>query len=101
MPLPLTPHEKNTILMADAIGAALFAPPKRSNWDALVRLVGKREAEDFMFMGDEDGLMLYKHVNTRRYLNIDDLTGDTYKFIDAERGYLPIPIDEALAWVRG
>jgi hypothetical protein len=39
---------------------------------------------EFMFMGREDGrrrrIWLYKHVATRRYLNVDDL-GHAYRYV--------------------
>ena len=39
---------------------------------------------EFMFMGREDGrrrrIWLYKHVATRRYLNLDD-EGDAYRYV--------------------
>jgi len=64
---------------------------KPSNWDPLVKLVGWRVPEQFMFMGDADNLNLYKHTKTRKYLNIDRVTGFTYRFIPAK------DLDEAKA----
>jgi hypothetical protein len=101
------------IRMADLTFAALTKPRnanltfvatsktarQESNWTPLVNLVGEREASNYMLMGDCEGLMLYKHCDSRRYLNIDSTTGQTFKFDPATRGYLPIPKDEALAHV--
>lgn len=71
----------------------------------LVNLVGEKCAAQFMYMGDADALALYKHIDTRRYLNIDRITGDTYKFVPAKTldevrhglaRYEPIPIQRAI-----
>ena len=86
--------------MADAIFGALTKPAPVSNWTPLVNLVGAREAGDFMFMGTDGDLMLYKHVNTRRYLNINRISGRTFQFVNCPQGYKAIPTDEALAYVR-
>ena len=66
-----------------AINPRTSPPPTRSNWTPLIELVGEKCAADFMFMGDADNLNLYKHRNTRRYLNIDRITLQTYRFVPA------------------
>jgi hypothetical protein len=75
--------------------------PQASNFTPLVNLVGAREAGDFMLMGNDGDLMLYKHINSRRYLNINRISGRTFKFVACDREYTAIPHDEALAYVRG
>ena len=69
-------------------------------WTPLVELVGETEFGNFMFMGTDGDLMLYKHIRTRRYLNINRISGRTFKFVACDRGYVAIPHDEALAYVR-
>ena len=70
-----------------------------SNWQPLINLVGEREASNYMLMGNVEGLMLYKHCDNRQYLNIDRTTGQTFKFVGADRTYIPIDRDSALAIV--
>ena len=53
-----------------------------------------------MFMGNDGDLMLYKHINSRRYLNINRISGRTFQFVSCPRGYKAVPADEALAYVR-
>jgi len=36
--------------------------------------------EEFMFMGKAGDIVLYKHHLTRRYLNIDAVTGKFYRY---------------------
>ena len=74
-----------------AINPRTSPPPTRSNWTPLIELVGEKCSANFMFMGDADNLNLYKHVNTRRYLNIDRVTLQTYRFVPAR------DLDEAKA----
>ena len=57
-----------------------------SNWTPLVNLIGEHLAGDFMFMGESMGIFLYKHVNTRQYLNVDKF-GQTYSYNGNCRGY--------------
>ena len=42
-----------------------------SDWAPLERVLGPQLCESFMFMGRSGELYLYKHIDTRRYLNID------------------------------
>ena len=65
----------------------------------LVSLVGEREAGDFMFMGYINGIYLYKHVVTRRYLNLD-ASGKAYTLGREFHGYHETPVETALAYVR-
>jgi hypothetical protein len=51
---------------------------------------------DFMFMGYTDGIRLYKHSFTRRYLNLDE-KGRAYRYLGENRGYEQIPLEEGIA----
>jgi hypothetical protein len=42
-----------------------------SDWAPLEHMLGPKLCEHFMFMGRSGELYLYKHVETRRYLNLD------------------------------
>ena len=53
----------------------------------------------FMFMGHVDGIVLYKHRDTRRYLNIDAATGRFYQYIDGD--YIEINREQAIEHVYG
>lgn len=96
----LNTSQQYVVDMADAIFNAVARPAPVSNWTPLVNLVGAREAGDFMLMGNDGDLMLYKHINSRRYLNINRISGRTFQFVSCPRGYKAVPADEALAYVR-
>lgn len=66
----------------------------RSHWKPLESLVGER-AKFFMYMGKHDGLHLYKHSSTRRYLNIDD-KGMCYAYNGVSDRYEPIHYEKAI-----
>jgi len=67
------------------------------DWKPLTALIGVPAAQDFMYMGaGSDGLRLYKHIMTRRYLNIDG-NGQTWSYQGA--GYVPLDRIAALAHV--
>lgn len=73
------------------------ARSKTSNWEPLMNtLLGL-----FMFMGcavtaKGDRIYLYKHIWTRRYLNLDG-KGQTYRYESGK--YQPIPMLDALFYV--
>lgn len=53
---------------------------------------------DFMFMGyGPNGIRLYKHSITRRYLNLDE-AGRAYRFIARGERYEPIPLEDGIAY---
>jgi len=54
------------------------------DWRPLERALPSRFCEEFMFMGKVGGIVLYKHRITRRYLNIDSVTGKFYRYVDGE-----------------
>jgi hypothetical protein len=73
--------------------------PEKPVWEPLQAVVLERVRE-FMFMGQVTGdagpIYLYKHVWTRRYLNLDQ-EGKAYRFTGYE--YEPRPLDEAIKHV--
>lgn len=66
--------------------------PDASVWEPLQAAVGFR-CREFMFMGKAGTVFLYKHIWTRRYLNLD-ANGQAYKFTGD--GYSPISLEEAM-----
>lgn len=71
-----------------------ITPP---DWKPLEDLIGNGCA-NFMYMGmAEDHIRLYKHIDNRRYINIDDL-GHFWKFDGT--GYVQIQRDQALQAVE-
>jgi hypothetical protein len=52
-----------------------------------------------MFMGNAGGIVLYKHRITRRYLNIDAVTGKFYRYANDE--YVEIDRRQAFDSVYG
>ena len=64
-----------------------------SNWQLLEQILGPEPCTDFMFMARSGDLYLYKHINTRRYLNIA-LDGACFRYTPA--GYVLIDRDEAI-----
>ena len=75
---------------------------EKRKWAPLDKLLGDGGGQHFfMYMGECGDLVLYKHVNTRRYLNIDRKTGETFKHTAGviPSGYEPIPHTEALEHV--
>jgi len=60
------------------------------------RTLGALLCVDFMFMGRSGQIHLYKHRDTRRYLNT---TPDGTCFRYSAQGYQPISIEEAIEHV--
>jgi hypothetical protein len=69
-----------------------------SDWRLLEQLLGPERCRDIMFMGCSGELYLYKHINTRRYLNIAP-DGSCFQYTTA--GYIPIDREEAIKRVFG
>jgi hypothetical protein len=72
-------------------------------WAALETLIGRTECERFMYMGRSSPithhggwvqLYLYKHIETRRYLNVAE-DGTCFRY--AVEGYASITRREAIA----
>ena len=64
------------------------------NWAPLETALTPRECEDFMYMGRFGRIELYKHVLTRRYLNISHDGRRFYRRLRDE--YIEISKTEAL-----
>lgn len=54
------------------------------DWRPLERALPSEFCESFMFMGKAGDIVLYKHRITRRYLNIDAVTGKFYRYTNGE-----------------
>jgi len=67
-----------------------------SDWQFLEQLLGPERCSDFMFMGRSGDLCLYKHIHTRRYLNIAP-DGGCFRY--TRTGYLPTDREEAIKQV--
>lgn len=69
----------------------------RSVWGPLEDVVEAAKCQNFMFIGcvtlGELKVYLYKHRNTRRYLNLD-WSGNAYKFVKGK--YVPVKLSDAL-----
>jgi hypothetical protein len=69
--------------------------PEKPIWEPLQAAVGPR-CREFMWMGKTGKVFLYKHIWTRRYLNLD-VDGKAYRFTG--EGYEPFPLEEAIKYV--
>ena len=69
------------------------------NWKPLEGVLSREHCEDFMFMGSAGGIVLYKHRDTRRYLNIEAETGRFYRYADDD--YIEINREQAIEYVYG
>src|SRR3990172_2577437 len=68
------------------------------NWRPLEEKLGRVRCAGFMFMGRMNGINLYKHGLSRRYMNLSD-DGRAFRYLDRGR-FEEIPLDDALAWVE-
>lgn len=69
----------------------------KPNWEPLERTVASFHRPDFMHMGRIGTIQLYKHRNTRRYVNIDALSGSCFEYRNGE--YFPIDSECAMRYV--
>ena len=69
------------------------------DWKPLECALSREHCVDFMFMGTTGGIVLYKHRDTRRYLNIDTATGGFYRYADG--AYIEINREQAIEHVYG
>ena len=70
------------------------------NWKPLERLFSREECAAFMYIGHLGTIELYKHRETRRYLNIDARTDEFYLH-RANNTYMKVSKAAALAYVFG
>ena len=69
-----------------------------SEWTPLEQMFGPELCERSMFMGRSAEIYLYKHIDTRRYLNLD-AQGQCFRY--TENGYEPEERTKAIAHVFG
>ncbi|MGA7829744.1 MAG: hypothetical protein WCA21_02145 [Terracidiphilus sp.] len=69
------------------------------DWEPLEKVLSRNHCEDFMFMGSAGGIVLYKHRDTRRYLNIEAETGRFYRYANGD--YIEIGREQAIEHVYG
>jgi hypothetical protein len=69
------------------------------DWKPLERVLSREQCGCFMFMGTAGPIVLYKHRDTRRYLNIDSETGEFYRYVDGD--YTAISQEQAIEYVFG
>lgn len=62
------------------------------DWDPLKLVFGS-----FMFMGYCDGIRMYQHRFTRRYLHLDE-HGAAYRWLGGRERYEQIPLERAIAF---
>ena len=69
------------------------------DWKPLEGVLSRELCEEFMFMGTTSGIVLYKHRDTRRYLNIGSDTGRFYRYANGD--YIEICREQAIEYVYG
>jgi len=69
------------------------------DWKPLEGVLSRELCEEFMYMGTTSGIVLYKHCDTRRYLNIGLETGRFYRYADGD--YIEINREQATEHVYG
>ena len=67
-----------------------------SEWEPLEQVLGPKLCGCFMFMGRSGELYLFKHIDTRRYLNLDS-EGRCFRY--TRNGYEPEELRKAIAHV--
>ncbi len=79
----------------------LEIPEAASPWKPFEDLLGPSYCSEFMYMGSdkEQGFEMYKHIGTRRYLNIDPATGATYRR-ESGNEWSKVPPGEAIRFAR-
>ena len=69
------------------------------DWKPLEGALSRENYADFMYMGNVGGIVLYKHRDTRLYLNIDAVTGRFFQYNDGD--YIEINREQAIEHVYG
>jgi hypothetical protein len=65
------------------------------NWDPLEKVLPLKWCAGFMWMGATQGIHLYKHGFTRRYLNLDG-RGNAYRYLGTGNRYARMDLGEAI-----
>jgi len=71
----------------------------KPDWQPLENAIPPEYCEDYMYMGKAGDIVLYKHRLTRRYLNINAVTGKFYRYANDE--YIEIDRRQAFDSVYG
>jgi hypothetical protein len=69
------------------------------DWKPLEGVFPPQDCADFMYMGCIGGIVLYKHRDSRRYLNIEAATGRFYRYADGD--YIEIEREQAIEYAFG
>jgi len=69
------------------------------DWKPLEGVLSSDDCSCFMYMGVTSGIVLYKHCDTRRYLNIHAATGRFYRYANGD--YIEINREQSLEHVYG
>jgi hypothetical protein len=93
---PCVPSGLHVRRSSGASGRALVEASMSADWQPLERMLGPSLCVDFMFMGRSEQIHLYKHRDTRRYLNIAP-DGTCFRY--SAQGYQPIGPEEAIEHV--
>jgi hypothetical protein len=72
---------------------------RKPDWRPLEAVVSVEDRAAFMYMGHAVHIVLYKHRDTRRYLNIHATTGQCYRYTDGE--YVEVHRENALSYLYG
>jgi hypothetical protein len=67
-------------------------------WGPLESVLSPAQVSQFSFYGKTDGICRYRHSLTSQQLNIDEATGDFYRF-NPDGSYRRIPKQDALSLV--
>jgi len=71
----------------------------KPDWRPLENTMPSEFCEELMFMGKAGDIVLYKHRLTRRYLNINSVTGKFYRYSNDD--YVEIDRRQAFDSVYG
>lgn len=66
----------------------------RDSWIPLEKALSHAQCKDFMWMGSTGTVQQYKHIDTRRYLLIDAVSGDFY-----DQEHQPLSREAAMDYV--
>jgi hypothetical protein len=72
---------------------------REPDWRPLETVLSPEDCAGFMYMGHVGGIVLYKHRDTRRYLNIEAVTGEFYRYVEGD--YIEIDRKQAIEHVYG